>query len=79
STCELVTVTMNGIGEVQHVVIAEKATSGEVDPETLAAAVVEATNRAGADAKQAFANAVQQAAADMDLPGIDGLLSNLTG
>ncbi len=44
-------------------------------------AIQDATNAAGAAAKQLYAEAVSQLASDMDLnlPGVDSLLTNLTG
>jgi DNA-binding protein YbaB len=85
SSCGHITVTMNGVGEVQSVdvnsavFIAE--TSNAVTPETLGRAIQDATNSAGSEAKQMYASAVSQLASDLDinLPGMDGLLSSLTG
>jgi len=81
SACGHVSVTMNGIGEVQKVEIAEDVVDGSVPAETIAHAVRDATNAAGAAAKQLYADSISQLAKDMDLnvPGIDGLLANLSG
>jgi hypothetical protein len=85
SSCNHVEVVMNGIGEVQSVEIAPEilgAGGGEaVAPEVLQNAIRDATNAAGAAAKQLYASAISQLASDMDLnmPGVDGLLTSLTG
>lgn len=85
SSCGHVTVTMNGIGEVQSVDIRSKVegvdTEGALPSERLGQAMMEATNLAGADAKQLYANAVSQLASDLDvnIPGMDGLLASITG
>jgi len=81
SACGHVSVTMNGIGEVQQVDIAEDVVDGSVPAEKVAHAVRDATNAAGAAAKQLYADSISQLAKEMDLnvPGIDGLLSNLSG
>ena len=71
-----VTVEMNGVGHVQSIQI-----SDELSGEPLEQAILEATNAAGAAAKQMYADAVSQLASEMNLnvPGIDGMLSTLTG
>ncbi len=76
SECSNVTVTMNGVGQVQSVEI-----QGELQGEALSNAVMQATNNAGAAAKAMYADAIRQMAEDMDLniPGMDGLLTSLTG
>lgn len=90
SSCGHVTVTMNGIGEVQSVDIRSGVdgtdaegvdTEGALSSERLGQAMMEATNLAGADAKQLYANAVSQLASDLDVnvPGMDGLLASITG
>ncbi|EMI43034.1 YbaB/EbfC family nucleoid-associated protein [Rhodopirellula sp. SWK7] len=85
SNCGHVSVTMNGVGEVQSVDVSPEVFGGEgstaVAPETLAQAIQDATNSAGTEAKQLYAGAVGQLANDLDLniPGMDGLLSSLTG
>ena len=85
SSCGHVTVIMNGVGEVQSVDVDPKVLGGEggsaVPPETLGRAIQDATNSAGAEAKQMYATAVSDLAKELDLnlPGMDGLLSSLTG
>ncbi|MEO1615013.1 MAG: YbaB/EbfC family nucleoid-associated protein [Planctomycetota bacterium] len=76
SSCGRVTVVVNCVGEVQSIKIAEGMEHAELEP-----AILEATNQAGATAKQTFADAVQQMVSDsgVDLPGVDGLLSSFTG
>ncbi|OYP33185.1 YbaB/EbfC family nucleoid-associated protein [Rhodopirellula sp. MGV] len=77
STCERVTVTVNCVGEVQSVTITDETlTIVETEEATL-----HATNQAGAAAKQRYADAIRQMVADMnlDLPGIEGLLTSFTG
>lgn len=72
-----VEVTINGIGEVQHLrVIAEAR-----DHEHLEIWIIEATNTAGASAKQMYADAIAQVASDLNLnlPGLDSMLGSLTG
>lgn len=85
SACGHVTVTMNGVGEVQSVDVDPAVLGGDggvaVPAETLGQAIQDATNAAGGEAKQLYASAVSQLASDLDLniPGIDGLLSSFTG
>lgn len=85
SSCGHVTVTMNGVGEVQSVDVDPTVLGGEgggaVPADTLGQAIQDATNSAGGEAKQLYAGAVSQLASDLDLniPGIDGLLSSFTG
>lgn len=76
SSCSNVTVAMSGTGQVQSVDV-----SGDLQGESLEQAILEATNAAGAAAKQMYAEAIKQMAADMDIniPGMDGLLTSLTG
>lgn len=76
SGCQSIKVEMNGIGQVQSLKI-----EGELSGEELEHAIVEATNAAGAAAKQLYAQSVSQLASDMDLniPGIDGMLASFTG
>ncbi|EMI20353.1 cytoplasmic protein [Rhodopirellula maiorica SM1] len=71
-----VTVLMNGLGHVQSVQI-----RGEYSSEVIEMSVLEATNEAGAAAKQLYADGISQMVADMDIniPGLDGILANLTG
>lgn len=77
STCGRVNVVVNCVGKVQSVTISEDA----IPRLELEQAILEATNAAGATAKQTYADAIRQMAADMnlDLPGIDGLLTSFTG
>ncbi|MEO1530331.1 MAG: YbaB/EbfC family nucleoid-associated protein [Planctomycetota bacterium] len=77
STCGRVSVVVNCVGKVQSVTISED----DVPRQELEQATLEATNAAGATAKQTYADAIRQMAADMnlDLPGIDGLLTSFTG
>ena len=85
SSCGHVSVTMNGVGEVQSVDVDPQVLGGEsgkaLPPETLGSAIKDATNAAGAQAKQMYATAVSDLANELDLnlPGMDGLLSSLTG
>ena len=77
SSCGRVTVVVNCVGKVQSVTILESSLpNGEIE-----LAVIEATNAAGATAKQTYADAIRTMAAEMnlDLPGIDGLLTSFTG
>ncbi|TWU26946.1 Nucleoid-associated protein [Novipirellula galeiformis] len=71
-----VTVLMNGLGQVQSVQI-----RGEHSSEALEPLVLEATNVAGAAAKQLYADGISQMVSDLDMnvPGLDGILANLTG
>ncbi|SMP38340.1 hypothetical protein SAMN06265222_101113 [Neorhodopirellula lusitana] len=85
SSCGHVAITMNGVGEVQDVAVNPVALGAEgqqaVSHETLGQAIQDATNLAGAEAKQLYASAVSQMASDLDinLPGMEGLLSSFTG
>jgi len=76
SGCGTVQVSMSGTGHVQSVKL-----SGDLSGEELEHAIQDATNAAGAAAKQLYAEAISQMVEDMDLnlPGIDGVLSSLTG
>ncbi len=72
-----VQVTLNGIGQMHSI---------EIDPASREHAeleewIVEACNSASSEAKQRYAKAVRQMAADLNInvPGLDGLLANLTG
>lgn len=77
SSCGRVTVVVNCVGQVQTVKIGQDDLS-QAETEQ---AVLEATNAAGATAKQTYANAIRDMVAEMnlDLPGIDGLLTSFTG
>ena len=76
SPCGNVHISMNGVGHVEEVKI-----EGDLTGSDLEDAIRDATNAAGAAAKQLYAEAMSQMARDMDLnlPGIDNLLTNLTG
>lgn len=76
SGCGQVTVAMSGTGHVQSVQIGEELSGAELEQ-----AILEATNAAGAAAKQLYAEAISQMVNEMDLnlPGLDGVLSSLTG
>ena len=76
SGCGTVHVSMNGVGHVQAVKI-----EGDLQGHELEQAILEATNAAGAAAKTLYAEAIHQMAVDLDLnvPGLDGLLTSLTG
>lgn len=77
SSCGRVTVIVNCVGEVQSVNIVEEI----VDRVEIEEATKDATNRAGASAKQTYADAIREMVSEMDLdiPGIDGLLTSFTG
>ena len=77
SSCDGVTVTMNCVGQVQSVSVTGEDLAGE----PLEQAILEATNAAGALAKQTYAESISQMASDMDLnlPGMDGLINSLAG
>ena len=77
SNCGKVQVTMNGTGLVESVNIEGDELAGQ----ELEQAILEATNACAAAAKALYAEAVSQMASDMDLnlPGMDGILSSLTG
>ena len=76
SGCGKVVVSMNGVGHVGGVQIDDELSGHELEQ-----AVLEATNAAGAAAKALYAEAIREMVSEMDLnvPGIDGLLTNLTG
>ncbi len=76
SGCGSVNVSMSGTGHVQSVKI-----NGDLTGHDLERAIQDATNAAGAAAKQLYAESVSQMAEDLDLnlPGMDSLLTNLTG
>lgn len=77
SGCSMVTVTMNGVGHVKSVKITDDGLRGE----ELERAVLDATNAAGAAAKQMYADGIHEMASDMNLniPGLEGMLAHLTG
>lgn len=76
SSCGRVTVTMNGVGEVASVQI-----DPELAGEELSTAVKEASNSAGAAAKELFASAIRDMTAEMDLnlPGMENIIGAMTG
>jgi DNA-binding protein YbaB len=76
SGCGKVNITMSGTGHVEQVSI-----EGDFSGHDLEVAIQEATNAAGAAAKQLYAEAISQLVNDMDLklPGLDGMLSHFTG
>ena len=76
SECGRVNITMTGTGHVQCVEIAPSLTG-----EALQQAIQDTTNLAGAAAKQLYAEAIRELAAELELnlPGIDSMLTNLTG
>lgn len=77
STCGRVTVIVSCVGQVQSVNIQEEGlASAEIGQ-----AVLEASNEAGATAKQTYADAIREMIAEMnlDIPGVEGLLTSFTG
>ena len=76
SPCERVTVVMSGVGHVQSIDIAEDTAGDELNQ-----AIIEATNAAATSAKQMYAEAVSAMAGELDInvPGLDGFLSKLSG
>ena len=76
SGCGKVNVAMNGVGHVQSININDELKGHELE-----VAILEATNAAGAAAKALYAESIHQMATEMELnvPGIDGFLSTLTG
>ena len=76
SECGGVNITMTGTGQVNSIQIDPSLTG-----EALEQAIQHATNSAGAAAKQLYAEAIRQLASELELnvPGIDSMLTNLTG
>ena len=76
SGCGKVNVSMSGSGHVQSVTIEDGLTGTELEQ-----AVQDATNAAGAAAKQLYAEAISHMVNEMDLnlPGLDNVITNLTG
>ena len=71
-----VTVTMNGVGHVHNVQV-----DGEPTGADLETAILDATNNAGAAAKQLYAESISQMVSDLDIqvPGLDGMLTQMMG
>jgi hypothetical protein len=67
---------MSGTGHVQSVKL-----NGDLSGHELEQAIQDATNAAGAAARQLYAEAISQMVSDMDLnlPGLGDILSSLTG
>jgi nucleoid-associated protein EbfC len=80
SSCGHVTVVMNGLGELQSVDISSVLVA-EGDAKPAAGPICQATNKAGAEAKRMYGEAMQAMARDMNLnlPGMDSLLARMTG
>ena len=76
SGCGKVNVSMSGSGHVQSVTIEDGLSGTELEQ-----AVQDATNAAGAAAKQLYAEAISHMVneMDLDLPGLDNVIANLTG
>ena len=76
SSCDRITMVVNGIGEVQQVNVAEGLTGQELEQTFL-----ETSNRAGAAAKEMYGQAISDMMAEMniEIPGMDGMLRSLTG
>ena len=76
SGCGKVNVSMSGTGHVQSVTIDDALSGSELEQ-----AVQDATNAAGAAAKQLYAEAISHMVNQMDLtlPGLDSVITNLTG
>lgn len=76
SGCGTVNIAMSGTGHVQSVKI-----NGDLTGQELEHAIQEATNAAGAAARQLYAEAISQMVDDLDLhlPGLDSILTRLTG
>lgn len=72
-----VEVILNGIGEMQAIRIADEFR----EHHELNDWIIEATNTAGASAKRRHAEAISQAASDLNLklPGFDAMLGSITG
>ncbi len=72
-----VVVEVNGLGEMQAI----DCNPGAHDPQALQAWIVEASNAAHAASKRRFAEAIREVSEELglNLPGMDGALSHLTG
>ena len=77
SGCGRVNISMSGTGHVEEV----KIEDGELSGAELERAVQDATNAAGAAAKALYAESITSMVEEMDLqlPGLDNMLSHLTG
>ena len=77
SSCGRVTVIVSCVGEVQSVTILQEGLSKE----EIESATLEASNQAGSSAKETYANAIRDMVAEMnlDMPGVEGLLTSFTG
>jgi len=80
SACERVTVTMNGLGEVETIDIAPSLVAMG-DPSPAAEPICDAVNQASAAAKRRYGEAIHAMAEEMNLnlPGMESLLARLTG
>lgn len=76
SGCGTVQVSMSGTGHVQSVKL-----NGDLSGQELEQAIQDATNAAGAAARQLYVEAISQMVNDMDLnlPGLTNIISSLTG
>lgn len=76
SGCGKVNVTMSGTGHVEDVSISDGLSGHELE-----VAIGEATNAAGAAAKQLYAESIGQLIDELDIkiPGLEGVIKNLTG
>ena len=68
---------LNGVGEVQSVEIPEVLLDAE-QKIVLQEEIVEAANLAVKAAKQLNAEAIRSATGDLDIPGLDGMINQLT-
>ena len=80
SECGRVSVVMNGLGELQQIDIAP-ALVEDGNPSPAAEPICNAVNAASKKAKVRYGEAMQEMAQELNLnlPGMDGLLSRLTG
>ena len=80
SSCGRVSVVMNGLGELQHIDVSP-ALVEDGNPSPAAEPICDAVNAASKQAKVRYGEAMRAMAEEMNLnlPGVDGLLSRLTG
>lgn len=80
SACGRVSVTMNGLGELQTIDIAPSLVEMG-DPSPASEPIVDAVNQASREAKKKYGESVHALAKEMNLniPGMESLLSRLTG